>query len=423
MNETLTRDGRFRGLLNDGVAIFRGITYATYERFGDAVIVEPGFSKEAAGTGIAPEASATFPVDATDYGCVCPQHSCNLASIIGEDKGSVIGEGRLCLSVYAPEGAEGCPVMVWIHGGSFITGGSEERRYSGERMVRAGNAVVVKISYRLGALGYLYLPEKGIVNQGLKDQKLALEWIRRNVGSFGGDPSDITVFGQSAGALSIAAIIATATEPLPFGKAILQSAPLGIGITPKEASRIARAFLRKLGKDLDEATTEEILDAQDAVAGMKVGLTFMPMVEDFRHVPEAARGLKVVVGYTAQDASPFLTALGPLFDTFIGRAVIRFATRAIFARPSEQYFTRLRAAGAEADRYFIKWCPEGSPLGSCHCIELPFLLGDCEDWRRSKMLQGMTREEYDSNSAAALKVWTGFAAEGIFRHEGIICYL
>ena len=240
--------------------------------------------------------------------------------------------------------------MVWIHGGSFVRGGSEEKRYSCERMAREGNVVVFKISYRLGAQGYLYLPGSDICNLGLKDQKTALRWIREYAAEFGGNPLDITVFGQSAGALSIAALIATAQEPLPFRKAILQSAPLGITITPSEASGITRAFLRRLRKAPEEATVDELLDAQEKILGMKAGLTFMPMVEDFLNIPEQVRnsGLKIVIGYAGDDASPFVSKKGRLLGTFLGRKAVRHLTESIFSKPSEEYAARLSQPSASA---------------------------------------------------------------------------
>lgn len=400
-----TGSARFHGIEKDGIRIFRGITYARYGRFEEAVPVQPEGD-----------------IDATTYGCVCPQRSNRLASIMGEDKGSVIEEGRLCLSIYSPAGAKDLPVMVWIHGGAFLTGGSEEQRYSGERLVRTGNVVVVKISYRLGAFGFLHMPDKGISNLGLHDQRTALEWVQEHISAFGGNPDDVTVFGQSAGALSVAALIATSTDRLLFRKAILQSAPLGIGMTPKEADRIAKAFMKRLGKDLKEATMDELLDAQEAIKKMKTGLTFMPLLPDFQEIPELVRksGLKVVVGYTAEDASPFLKGLGFLFDTAIGRAAIRWATRTTFSESSEQYLGKLREAGLEATKYFISWHPEGNPLGACHCIELPFILGEYEDWCESKMLQGIKQDEYSRNSGDLLRAWTTFAREGRFPGGGIL---
>ncbi|MGN0202284.1 MAG: carboxylesterase family protein [Candidatus Cryptobacteroides sp.] len=397
--------GMLKGILKDGVRVFKGITYARYSPFREAV----------------PEKLQAV-TDATSYGTVCPQRSSRTDPSKCGKKLAVVEDGRLCLSVYSPENARKLPVMVWIHGGSFIRGGSEERRYGCERMAREGNVVVVKISYRLGAFGYLYLPERGICNLGLKDQKTALGWIREYADEFGGDPSDITVFGQSAGALSIAALVATAEGPLPFRKAILQSAPLGITITPSEASKITGAFLRKLGKDPEEATVDELLDAQKKVLGMKAGLTFMPMVEDFLAIPSQVRnsGFKAVVGYAADDASPFVSKSGKFLNTFFGRKAVRHLTESIFSKASDEYADRLEEAGIEVTRYFISWHPEGNRFGSCHCIELPFLLGDREEWSDAGFLNGMTDTEYSDNSRDILRAWTTFARDDRFPGGGIL---
>jgi Carboxylesterase type B len=401
-----TKDESFRGTAEHGIRIFRGITFARYGKFEEARMEVPDGQ-----------------VDATEYGCVCPQHSSRLASVLGEDKGAVIEEGRLCLTVYSPEGAEKLPVMVWIHGGSFLTGGSEERRYSGERLVRTGNIVVVKISYRLGALGYLWMPGKGIANLGLKDQQLALEWIAANIGRFGGDPGNITLFGQSAGALSIAGLIATCKDRPLFQKAILQSAPLGITIDRKRASKVCSDFLKTLGKPLESATYEEILTAQEAVKGPKTSMNYMPMVEDFTHIPEAVKAsrIKIVIGYTAHDASPFLDGVfGKFLGSPLGRLATSIVTTRVFSKPSELYIRKLQEAGIDVTRYFISWYPKSNPLGACHCMELPFILGEYDDWADSKMLKGMTIDEYAENSKSMLEAWTGFANKGVFEGNGIL---
>lgn len=398
-------NGLVKGITEDGVRVFRGITFARYKPFHEAVPekLQPG-------------------TDATAYGTVCPQRTSRTAP--GKDGKAMaeVEDGRLCLSVYSPENAVNLPVMVWIHGGSFIRGGSEEKRYSCGRLAREGKVVVVKISYRLGAFGYLYLPGRGICNLGLKDQKTALGWIREYAAEFGGDPSDITIFGQSAGALSVAALIATAEGSLPFRKVILQSAPLGISITPEEASRITGAFLRKLGKDPEEATVDEILDAQKKILGMKAGLTFMPMVEDFLHIPPQVShsGLKAVIGYAAQDASPFVSKSGRFLNTCLGKKAVRHLTDSIFIKPSDEYALRLEAAGLDVTRYLISWHPPGNRFGACHCIELPFLLGDKEEWSDAKFLKGMTDTEYQDNSRTLVRAWTSFANEGVFPGGGIL---
>lgn len=406
-----TPQGSVIGTLADGIRTFRGIPFARYERFCKSVLSEPWAE----------------PFDATDYGVMCPQHSQRLAAILEEDGPLRIEEGTLCCSVYAPEEARNLPVMVWVHGGSYITGGSEDPRYGAERLVRTGNVVVVKLSYRLGALGYLWMPQIGAQNLGLEDQKLGLQWVRDNISSFGGDPANVTVFGQSAGAQSIAALASNGAAAL-FQKAILQSAPLGIKESRKEATKIAKAFvgeLRKLvGRPLNSVEDEEllrsapvnfILAAQDRVLrmGLKKGMTFMPVLDEYAAVP--AESVKLVAGYALQDASPFLAGvLGRRLTTALGRAAVDYVTRKIFSRPAERYMRKCRAAGLQAQTYRFKWFPKGNPFGACHCIELPFLLGEYEDWEGAQMLVGMTREEFDAKSAAVLNAWTGFARTGEF---------
>lgn len=398
MQESLlhTSCGPIMGIVRNGIRIFRGIDYARCERFAPAIPVESW--------------EGTY--DARDYGTVCPQRSCRLASVIGAEKGAVIDENRLCLSVYAPEGAVKLPVMVWIHGGAFLTGGSEEKRYSGERLVEAGNVVVVKISYRLGALGFLWMPDKGLANLGLEDQRTALQWVRRNIADYGGNPDDITVFGQSAGAFSIAALIASSDGDLPMRRAILQSSPFGMPSSRERAERVTRKFLTTLGKDPYTASIDEILDAQAEVSRKSLSPSFLPILDDPACIPQslAGSGLEVVCGYTRDDASPFVRkAIGPFFGKPLGRAVVKAVTDSVFRKPSDRYIESLRSMGIDASGYYITWAPKGNPYGSCHCIEMPFILGFHDDWKDSAMMQGCTREEYESMSRIFLEAWTGFA--------------
>lgn len=391
------------------VTVYKGITYARYRRFEPAV----------------PEPFVPGVSEFADNGCFCPQTESRLSSLLKEGKHKMnIEEGRLCLSVYVPDGCHGrLPVMVWIHGGAYLCGGSEDPRYSADRLAQTGKVMVVRISYRLGVSGYLWLPEKGIANLGLKDQQLALDWIHQNISHFGGDPRNITLFGQSAGAHSIAALIACSTERPLFQKAILQSPPLGITITPKEASKITEAFLKALGKDIYEAGIDEILAAQKAVSNMKTGMTFMPVIPDNTAIPQSisASGIRVVVGYNAQDSSIFVrSAIGGRLYKLLSRPMERLFTARIFSRPTKQYLKRLRECGLQADGYKIYWHPKGNPLRSCHCIELPFLFGNFKDWVMADMLQGMTEEEFETNSHILLEAWTQFARDGYFKGGKII---
>ena len=439
--------GKVIGRKEKGVRIFRGLVYARYGRF-------------------APPEAADDPcpgreINALDYGTLCPQVSSRLDMLIGKVPGLRMAEGELCLSIYAPEDDGGPhPVMVWIHGGSYLSGGSEDPRYGAERLVRTGGVAVVKVSYRLGAEGWLHWPQAA--NLGLKDLHCALGWVHRNIRHFGGDPANVTLFAQSAGAHAVASLIATSgdgseyaayafpergaewdaergaewdaergaewdaerrTGRLPrtplFRRAVLQSAPLGVTFTPAEADKVLQAFLEALGKSVPEASMADVLAAQEKVVKMRRSLTFMPVLPDNMLCPESCRGLRIFATCGAQDASPY--ALGP-FDRLFSRwpsveravsaPVVRSLTRKIFMDGMKEYVSRLSALGVEARSHIIRWHPPGSVMGACHCIELPFLLGDYEDWKDARMLRGMTRGEYESISSELLRAWTAFARDG-----------
>lgn len=140
-----------------------------------------------------------------------------------------MSEDCLFLDVWAPDGARGLPVMVWIHGGAFVWGAGSEPWYDGTRLA-AKNIVVVTFNYRLGVFGYFAhpglsaeSPHGASGNYGTLDQIAALEWVRRNIAAFGGDPTRVTIFGESAGALSVVQLMASPLAAGLFGAAIAQS--------------------------------------------------------------------------------------------------------------------------------------------------------------------------------------------------------
>ena len=165
----------------------------------------------------------------TEFGPACAQPPGRDGSIYSSDFGPS-SEDCLTLNVWAPTGASKAAVFVWIHGGSLVTGSSKEKVYDGTRLAAQG-IVVVSINYRLGVFGYLAHPELsdesplGISgNYGLLDQIEALRWIRQNIGAFGGDPSNVTIAGESAGGLSVMYLMASPMARGLFSKAIAQSA-------------------------------------------------------------------------------------------------------------------------------------------------------------------------------------------------------
>ena len=198
-----TPAGALEGRLDGTLRVFKGIPYASPaggpRRAGDRPTSMPRWS------GIR---------QALEFGPACTQPTPRDTSIYANDLRPT-SEDCLTLNIWAPADAFRAPVFVWIHGGALLSGSSKEALYDGARLAAHG-IVVVSINYRLGVLGYLALPELsaesplGISgNYGLLDQIEALRWIKRNIGAFGGDPSKVTIAGESAGGLSVMYLMAS----------------------------------------------------------------------------------------------------------------------------------------------------------------------------------------------------------------------
>jgi|SRR5579862_1722686 len=204
------------------------------------------------------------------------------------------GEDCLNLNVWTPSpGAAGLPVLVWIHGGSFANGSSSIREYAGWSFARDG-VVCVTINYRLGLEGFLYLDD-GLANLGLLDQIAALEWVHANIAAFGGDPSKVTIAGESAGAMSVTCHLASPLAEGLFTRAIAQSGYAADTLTPAQASLVARHAAETLAiansrdefrnippRDLallSASLVEEIELHPDAAKWGDVGSPFSPTVD------------------------------------------------------------------------------------------------------------------------------------------------
>jgi para-nitrobenzyl esterase len=170
-------------------------------------------------------------------------------------------EECLNLNIFTPDLDKNLPVMVWIHGGGFQSGSASLPEYDGTKLATAGNMVVVSISYRLACLGFLRLCDlsHGVIpstgNEGLGDQITALRWIQNNIHHFGGDKNNVTLFGESAGAMSIACLLASPVANTLFHKAILQSGAGHTYSSVEKANKVAAEFINsanQLGFTLDQ---------------------------------------------------------------------------------------------------------------------------------------------------------------------------
>jgi para-nitrobenzyl esterase len=270
-----TRSGRIRGeRLSDGTLVFRGIPYAappTGPRRWRAPERETPWVGER---------------DATRFGPAAPQGAGLVARLLGSHE-ERWDEDCLSLSVWTP-GCDGArrPVLVWIHGGGFTVGASSWSVYDGAALARRGDAVVIGINYRLGALGYLALPDAGegpSANFGLLDQIAALEWVREHADRFGGDPDAVTVFGSSAGAMSLAALLAAPAARGLFARAILQSGAAHNAHRPEAARRVAETFAGELGvrpgdlAALRRFAAKDVLEAQTRTSqALRVAIDALP---------------------------------------------------------------------------------------------------------------------------------------------------
>jgi len=425
-----TAYGRVRGRSEAGLAVFRGIPFSApvsgARRFAP------------------PAAPARWPGvrDALRLGLTAPQSSDALLDRLGLFPTGAQGEGALTLNVWT-RGCDGArrPVLVWIHGGGFQSGSGSLALYDARRLARRGDVVVVTLDYRVGALGFLELAAvagfEGASNLGLLDQIAALRFVREHAEAFGGEPSRITAFGESAGAGSLLALLAMPAAQGLFARAIVQSAaPDGVIDRESAHERTAR-FAAKLGVAPDrlrEIPLDALLEVQRQLAlegPWKMDMPFVPVVDGatLPRAPVAAiaagagAGVELVIGTTDDEMrlyayleppdsisepealrrlafelpaiAPAGCAAGdaaPVYEAFRGLRKAQGAPHApadlLWAIQTElrlHYHSieiaRLRAARGE--RTFVYRFGWRSPdqhgwLGACHAIDLPFTFGNLD---------------------------------------------
>jgi para-nitrobenzyl esterase len=425
-----TRYGKISGSEVRGIRTFKGIPYARPPtgmlRFAPPQPPEPW----------------TGTRKATRAGPVPVQASMPFMSFLnaGGDRQS---EDCLYLNVFTP-GLDDRkrPVLVWIHGGGFLVGAGSTPIYEGGVFARRGDMVVVTLNYRLGALGYLHLDQVGgaglesASNAGVRDQIAALEWVRDHIDRFGGDPDNVTVCGQSAGAMSIGALLGAPRARKLFRRAVLQSGATDHVVGRERANELAEAFLHELGdvpRDADSLArlpVERILKAQGAInrrcANLVDLMVFLPCVDGelITEPPiEAVRrgatsDISMMIGTNLDEwklFSPVDSGLATLreeqmiqrFDEMLGqistcapdareavrryRAAVRarggrttpfevwsaFQSARVFHYPASSLADSQSRSGADVYSYLFTWRPSAlrQTVGACHAVELPFVFG------------------------------------------------
>ena len=266
-----TASGQVRGVLSEGIRVFKGIPYGG-----------PTSGKNRFMPPVKPE-SWSGVRDALEYGPRCAQRSAIGAGVAREVVAALVtpdtkamSEDCLAVNVWTPGVGDGGkrPVMVWLHGGGFVEGSGSAALYDGTSLARRGDVVVVTLNHRLGALGYLYTGSGANApsgNAGMLDIVAALQWVRDNIASFGGDPGNVTLFGESGGGMKVTIMLAMPAAQGLFHKAISQSGALVRALKPEQAATYTGELMSGLGlaagdlEALQNLPVDKLLDAQGAV--------------------------------------------------------------------------------------------------------------------------------------------------------------
>ncbi|AYF76746.1 carboxylesterase/lipase family protein [Nocardia yunnanensis] len=446
--------GKVRGTSDRGVTRFLGIPYAAAP-VGPARFEAPR-----------PVAEWSGVRDALEFGPTCVQspYPPPIHALLGSD--GIPGDDYLNVNVWTPEqGGSGLPVLVWIHGGAFVRGSNARAIYDGSSFARDG-VVMVSINYRLGVSGFAAVPGSAS-NRGLRDQIFALEWVQENITAFGGDPGNVTVFGESAGGMSVVALLASPRARGLFRRAIAQSAN-GSGVaTAEDAGKVAGQLAQVLGIEPTVAAfgalgPEALRTAQDAVAlalmtdpdparwgasiitnGLGI-MSFFPVI-DGDIVPERPTDVLVtqpdltvplLTGWTAEEFRFFTFPVGlaaaiteHTLPQFLGRYGVGpavadcYAAHRPGATPADVFAAvvtdlvfrddvmRIAEATATAGNpafvYEFAWRTPVPDLGACHVMEIPFVFDRLD---AAPALTGPTPPQPLADEVH--RAWVRFATQG-----------
>jgi para-nitrobenzyl esterase len=448
--------GKLRGRTVGGVTAFLGVRYAAApagsRSFAAPVPVERWDGvRDAFELGpTAPQFQYTPPFDRLIYNPLIP------------------GEDCLHVNVWTPDpGGSGLPVMVWIHGGAFRNGSNALPIYDGSAFARDG-VVVVSLNYRVGAAGFAVVPGAPN-NRGLLDQLVALEWVQDNVAAFGGDPGRVTVFGESAGAMSVATLLSLPQARGLFGRAILQSGSGSAVLAEADGRRLTAALTAKLAVEptaqaLSDVETSVRIEAERALAievrenpsaerwgpsiAASLGLmAFAPVLDGeliaARPVDAIAAGAgrecDLLLGTTTDEMGLFLVPTGvsaSVTDEMLsglvaargvdpaiaavyaanrpgaspGETLVAILTDMFFRVPTLRIAEGHARVGGATFTYEFAWRTPVQELGgACHALELPFVFDTLAE-RGAEELAGPNPPQALADGMHA--AWVAFATRG-----------
>jgi len=448
-----TKAGRVRGTLVDGVACFKGIRYGAStegRRFLPPL----------------PPAPWQDVRDAVEYPAQSPQidwspSGASIYTALAANRPP--SEDCLFLAVWTPglRDNKKRPVMVWLHGGGFVSGSGAVPVYDGLHLSKRGDIVVVTLNHRLGVYGYLYFGDQAGIqyadsgNSGTLDQILALKWVRENIAEFGGDPENVTIFGESGGGAKVSVLLAVPAARGLFQKAIVQSGSALTINTSKHGSEVTNGFCTRLGlkpseiRKLSTMPMAELSAKAQEVLGPGFGLgpvvdgRLLPHQPFEPDAPVVSKNVPMMIGTVKDEATSISEPDPTLFTMTDGELRKRIAPmigdgnvsktltdlRGIFpfARPSDLYFTistwvimrrraivqterKLAQMSAPAYMYLLAWeTPvDGGKWKAPHGLDLPLVFDNVTGSPAMLGTGGQAQRVADAMSSA----WIAFARTG-----------